>query len=97
MRNPSIRIGPTQTFVRLIGKSDQRATLKFPLSVGQKWTYEYATRPPGSKFNQRRSVEVNVVGIEQVTTPREVLKPTNLLGTRAGRLVVGLEVRAVAQ
>ena len=71
--------GPTQTFVRLIGKSDKRPTLKFPLSVGQKWTYEYETRPPGSKFNQRRSVEVNVVGMEQVTTPAGSFKAYKLI------------------
>jgi hypothetical protein len=72
--------GPTQTFVRLIGqKSDERPTLKFPLSVGQKWTYEYETKPPGSKFNQRRSVEVNVVGMEQVTTPAGSFKAYKLI------------------
>ena len=72
--------GPTQTFVRLIGqKSDQRPTLKFPLSVGQKWTYEYETKPPGSKFNQRRSAEVNVVGMEQVTTPAGSFKAYKLI------------------
>jgi hypothetical protein len=72
--------GPTQTFVRLIGqKSDQRPTLKFPLSVGQKWIYEYETKPPGSKFNQRRSAEVNVVGMEQVTTPAGSFKAYKLI------------------
>src|SRR5262245_21756653 len=45
---------PTETFVRLIGKSEtQRPTLKFPLSVGQTWTYQYEMRPRGSKFSQR--------------------------------------------
>ena len=39
--------GPTQGLLRLVGKSDQRPDLKFPLSVGQKWTYEYETRPAG--------------------------------------------------
>jgi hypothetical protein len=72
--------GPTQTFVRLIGKSEtQRPTLKFPLSVGQTWTYQYETRPPGSKFNQRRSAEVNVVGMEQVTTPAGSFKAYKLI------------------
>ena len=36
--------GPTQGLLRLVGKSDQRQDLKFPLSVGQKWTYEYETQ-----------------------------------------------------
>ena len=38
--------GPSQDLLRLVGKSDQRPDLKFPLSAGQKWTYEYVTRPP---------------------------------------------------
>src|SRR5262245_2468004 len=72
--------GQTQTFVRLIGKSDnERPTLKFPLSVGQRWTHQYEIRPPGSKFNQRRSAEVNVVGIEQVTTPAGSFKAYKLI------------------
>jgi hypothetical protein len=71
---------PTQAFVRLIGKSDnQRPTVKFPLSVGQKWTYEYEFRPVASKLNQRRSAEVNVVGIEQVTTPAGSFKAYKLI------------------
>ena len=32
--------GPSQGLLRLVGKSDQRPDLKFPLSAGQKWTYE---------------------------------------------------------
>src|SRR4249920_2755069 len=52
--------GPTQALLRLIGKSDQRPDLKFPLSVGQKWTYDYETRPAGQPREQKRSVEVNV-------------------------------------
>jgi hypothetical protein len=41
--------GSTQGLLRLIGKSDQqeRPNVKFPLSVGQKWTYQYETTPPG--------------------------------------------------
>jgi len=66
--------GPTQGLLRLVGKSEQRPDLKFPLSVGQTWTYQYETRPPTSKFNQRRSAEVNVVGIEEVTTPAAKFK-----------------------
>jgi hypothetical protein len=73
--------GPTQALLRLVGKSDQRPDLKFPLSVGQKWTYDYETRPPASKFNQRRSVEVNVAGMEQVTTPAGSFKAYKLIKT----------------
>jgi len=61
--------GPGQTTLRWIGRSEQRQDLKFPLSVGQKWSYEYKTRPAGARQDQSRSVEVNVVGIEQVTVP----------------------------
>src|SRR5262245_49334492 len=85
--------GPTQTFVRLIGQSEtQRPTLKFPLSVGQTWTYQYETRPPGSKFNQRRSAEVSVVGMEQVTTPAGSFKAYKLIRSESassGSLVGG--------
>src|SRR4030095_11391632 len=61
--------GPTQVLLGLVGKSNQRPYLKFPLSAGQKWTYQYETRPAGLPRDQRRSVEVNVAGMEQVTTP----------------------------
>jgi len=61
--------GPTQDLLSLVGKSDQRLDLKFPLSVGEKWTYQFVYRPPGAKFNQHRSAEVNVAGVEEVTIP----------------------------
>jgi hypothetical protein len=71
--------GPTQALLRLVGKSDQRTDLKFPLSVGQKWNYQYETRPAGLPRNQRRSVEVNVAGMEQVTTPAGSFKAYKLI------------------
>jgi hypothetical protein len=71
--------GPSQGLLRLVGKSDQRPDLKFPLSAGQKWTYEYVTRPTGSKQDQRRSVEVTVAGMEQVTTPAGAFKAYKLM------------------
>jgi hypothetical protein len=61
--------GPTQGLLTLVGKSEQRPDLKFPLSEGQKWSYEYQTRPAGLRQDQKRSVEINVAGIEKVTTP----------------------------
>src|SRR5262245_40335470 len=61
--------GPSQELLRLVGKSDQQPDLKFPLSVGQKWTYEYEYRPAGQVRDQRRSAEVTVAGTEQMTTP----------------------------
>ena len=71
--------GTTQILLRLVGKSGQRPDLKFPLSVGQKWTYKYETRLLGDKFNQRRSAEVDVVGMEPVTTPAGSFKAYKLI------------------
>src|SRR5262245_23383624 len=71
--------GPSQQLLRLVGKSDQRPDLKFPLSVGQKWSYEYQTRPAGSRSEQRRSAEVSVAGMEQVTTPAGSFKVYKLI------------------
>ena len=42
--------GPTQTFVRLIGKSDKRPTLKFPLSVGQNGRMSTKLDPPAQSL-----------------------------------------------
>lgn len=63
----------------VIGKNEQRPDLKFPLSVGQKWNYEITARPPGARRDQRRSVEVAVVGQEQVTTPAGSFKTYKLV------------------
>jgi hypothetical protein len=63
----------------IIGKNEQRPDLKFPLSVGQKWNYEITVRPPGARRDQRRSVEVAVVGQEQVTTPAGSFKTYKLV------------------
>ena len=67
----------------VVGQSEQRPQLKFPLSVGQKWTYEYKTRPPGFKQDQNRSVEVSVTGMEQVTTPAGSFKAYKLVRTES--------------
>jgi hypothetical protein len=67
----------------LLGQREERPHLKFPLSVGQKWTYEYRVRPPNSKREQRRSVEVSVVGMEQVTTPAGSFNAYKLLRTES--------------
>ncbi len=71
--------GPTQVLLNLVGKSDQRPVLKFPISVGQKWTYQYETRPTGQTRDQKRNVEVNVTGMEQVTTPGGPFKAYKLV------------------
>lgn len=39
---------PGDGLYALIGQHELRPTLKFPLSAGQKWTYEYETRPPSA-------------------------------------------------
>jgi hypothetical protein len=75
--------GPTEGLLTVVGQSEQRPQLKFPLSVGQKWTYEYKTRPPGFKQDQNRSVEVSVTGMEQVTTPAGSFKAYKLVRTES--------------
>jgi hypothetical protein len=60
--------GPGSGLPSLIGINQDRPALKFPLSVGNKWTYEYVNRPAGAKQDQKRSVEVTVTGLETVTT-----------------------------
>lgn len=60
--------GPGAGLLANIGKHEARPSLKFPLSVGQKWTYEYETTPAGARAPQKRSAEVNVIGIEPITT-----------------------------
>ena len=75
--------GPTQGLLRLIGKSDKRSDLKFPMSVGQRWTYQYETKLTGLPRAQRRNVEVNVAGMEQVTTPAGSFKAYKLIRTES--------------
>ena len=62
-----------------LGQHQKREVLKFPLSVGQKWTYEYTTQPVGARSVQKRSVEVNVVGMEDVTTAAGTFKTFKLV------------------
>ena len=69
--------GPTQELLSLIGKSDQLPGLKFPLSAGQKWSYDYTARRAGQTRDQGTSAEINVTGMEQVTTLVALLKSTN--------------------
>lgn len=60
---------PTGSLLVLLGLKEDRQDLKFPLSVGQKWDYNYRFRPITAKREQSRSVEIRVVGIEEITTP----------------------------
>lgn len=71
--------GPTQVLLGLVGKSNHRSDLKFPLSAGQKWIYQYETRPAGLARDQRRYVEVNVAGMTLVTTPAGSFKAYKLI------------------
>ena len=53
----------------LFGLSQTPEDLKFPLSVSQKWNYQYSIKVPGAKKELNRFVEISVTAIEQVTTP----------------------------
>jgi hypothetical protein len=72
----------------LVGKSqDDDPDFKFPLSAGQKWTYQYKHKATGAKKAIQRSVEVNVTGPEEVTTAAgtfKVLKVKKEDGTGRG-------------
>ena len=56
-----------------VTQTDQ-PVFKFPLSAGQKWNYTYQNQPVGAKKAVQRSVEINVTGVEQVTTPAGTFK-----------------------
>ena len=53
----------------LLGLSKGQEDLRFPLSLGQKWTYEYKFTPRGARRANVVSVEISVMGSEDVTTP----------------------------
>jgi hypothetical protein len=80
--------GPGEGLFAAVANSERRPTLRFPLSVGQKWTYEYENMPvgarPGSQA-QKRSAEVAVTGIEQVTTPAGSFRAYKLVRTEQWR------------
>jgi hypothetical protein len=84
--------GPGDGLFSLVGSNEQQPRLKFPLSVGQKWTYEYEIRPAGARETQKRFVEVAVTGMEQVTTPAGSFKGYKLVRSEkwrgSGRFVV---------
>jgi len=82
--------GPSQSLLALLGKSEQLQRIKFPLAVGQKWTYQYETQPPGARRAVRINAEVNVIGVEQVTTAAGSFKAYKLKRTQsAGAFVYG--------
>jgi hypothetical protein len=53
----------------LFGLYKTQEDLKFPLSVGQKWDYQYRIAERGARREFNRNVQISVTGIEQVTTP----------------------------
>jgi hypothetical protein len=55
-------------FRGLLGLNPKRPDLKFPLYIGQAWTYSFQGSPIGSRVTRTRHVEVRVIGIDQVTT-----------------------------
>ncbi len=64
----------------LLGKteSEEDQDFKFPLSAGQKWSYNYQHKATGAKKPVLRTVEINVTGPEQVTTPAGTFKAFKL-------------------
>ena len=76
-----ISVGPDtsgQNLLLLLGGTEERVSLKFPLSVGQKWTYQYQNRAPGAKSAWTHHGEVNVTGVEQVATVAGTFKAFRL-------------------
>jgi hypothetical protein len=84
--------GAGSELLNLIGINAEQPSLKFPLSVGQKWNYEYVNRPIGAREDIKYSVEVTVTGIEQVTTPAGSFKAYKLVRNEQRR-VAGRQVR----
>jgi hypothetical protein len=72
--------GPAQTLLSWIGSSESRQMLKFPMSVGQKWSYKFDSRGAGTRNVARHDVDVVVTGIDQVTTPAGTFKAFKLVG-----------------
>jgi hypothetical protein len=72
---------PAETLVALVASSEIFENVKFPLSVGQKWKYSYRWKAAGVRNANTRNVEIEVAGIEQVTTPAGTFKAFKLQQT----------------
>ncbi len=70
-----------ETLLGVVGKSERRPDLKFPLTMGKKWDYQFINKPAGARQEQRRAVEVAVVGQEQITVPAGSFKVFKLVRT----------------
>jgi len=67
-RQPANRIarGP---LLALVGQNPMVKDLKFPFSVGQKWEYKFEFTMIGAHKPFLQTVEMSVIGVEQVATP----------------------------
>lgn len=54
-------------------------SLKFPLSIGQKWSYDYMASARGGRKETLRSAEVRAVGIEDVSVPAGTFRSFKLV------------------
>jgi hypothetical protein len=72
--------GPAQTLLSWLGSSESRQILRFPMSVGQKWSYQFDSRGAGTRNITRHDVDVVVTGIDQVKTPAGTFKAFKLVG-----------------
>jgi len=79
----------SQALLARLGLSEELQSLRFPLSLGQKWDFTYETRAPGVKNPTRHQVEINVTGIEQVTTPAGTFKTFKLVREETWMLTRG--------
>ena len=61
--------GPAKQLLNLLGLFEDRPDLKFPLKVGEKWTYDYDYSQRGSGKSRSASVEIKVAGAEEVSVP----------------------------
>jgi hypothetical protein len=52
----------------LLGRSKTYQDLRFPFSLGDKWKYDYKSRARGGNKSIPRTVEVQVSGLEEITT-----------------------------
>jgi hypothetical protein len=62
----------SDALLTLLGSSKSpryRQDLKFPLTVGMNWQHTYFGGAGGSRRRSHRTVEVGVVGVQDVTTP----------------------------
>jgi len=87
--------GPGSGLLSLIGIVEERPILKFPLSVGQKWNYEFLNRPAGAREESKYFVEIAVTGIEEVTTRAGSFKAFKLIRNQQRR-AAGRQVRWIS-